>query len=244
MAIIIPSASAVSLPSFFDEPCSGSPTNVAICEGVNSINDELEAQIVNINLLNATANDFSDALSDAIDVQVLINATAIDNDDRLDAILFNSTSFNGTSFEEVDIEQALQDLDIGSLESSVSTLQSQTSTLETDHDTDIAAIHEPIDVVNRNIAVGPLPVPQLNTDYTAICNQGSQTKIFGSGVATLTNGVNTTSNVPELIVGTIGGNVTVDYTTTYLTFKMTVTNPDDITGLTGEAYVTCLTYPN
>jgi len=240
LAIIIPSAYAVTLPStYFDEPCSGNPTNTIICEGVNLLNDELEAQILRINSLNATDIDFTVILEEAIEDQVVINATAVDNDQRLDDILFNSTSFNGTSFIEVDSEQSIQDADIITLESNVSTLQSTTTTQQSEID----AIHEHIDVINRNIASGPLPVPQLETDYTAICNDGSQTKIVGSGIGTLTNGVNTTSNVPELVVGTIG-NVTVNYTDTRLTFKMTVTNPNDITGLTGEAFLTCVTYPN
>lgn len=273
LAIVVPSASAVSLPSFFDEPCSGNPTNTLICEGVNLINDELEAQILRINSINATqilqgidigtlqgnitsldsrltttesevtsingvdsenANDITAINATLIDVGL----ETLDNTQRVDGILFNSTSFNGTSFIEVDAEQSVQDADISSLQSSVSSVQTQANT----HDTDIAAIHEHVDVVNRNIAIGPLPVPQLMTDYTAICNDGSQTKIPGSEIATLTNGVNTTSNIPELVVGTL--DVIVNYTDTRLTFKMTVTNANNVTGLSGEAYVTCLTYPN
>lgn len=245
LAVIIPTASAVVLPStLFDEPCGGSPAITQICEGVNLLNDEVEAQILRLDSLNSTAISLNIDILAAESDQDIINATAVNNDERLDDILFNSTGINATSFIEVDDDQIVQDINISNLESSVTTLQSQTATIENTHEVDLAAIHEHVDVVNRNIASGPLPVPQLETDYTAICNDGSQTKIVDSGVGTLTNGVNTTSNIPELIVGTIGGNVTVNYTDTRLTFKMTVTNPDDITGLTGEAFLTCVTYPN
>lgn len=241
---MISSASAVTLPSFFDEPCSmGNPTSIAICEGVNAINDALEGVQANVTSIDTR---LTTAESHINGHHLGTEVIALDNDQRLDDILFNSTSINATSFVKVDAVQQIQNIDISSLESSVSTQQSQISSLQsttTTQQSEIDAIHEPIDVINRNIAIGPLPVPQLETDYTAICNAGSQTKIPGSGIGTLTNGVNTTSNIPELIVGTIA-NVTVDYTDTRLTFKMTVTNPDDITGLTGEAFLTCVTYPN
>lgn len=254
--IVVPSSYAVTLPStYFDEPCSGNPTNTIICEGVNLVNDAVISlnvtqiqQGIDISILQGNVTSNLDLINEHhLEEEVLTlqgNVTSLDtvtsdNTILLNNILLNSTSFNGTSFLEVDDEQFIQDTDINTLESNVSTLQSTTNTQQDEID----AIHEHIDVVNRNIAIGPLPVPQLETDYTAICNDGSQTKIVGSGVGTLTNGVNTTSNIPELIVGTIA-NVTVNYTDTRLTFKMTVTNPDDITGLTGEAFLTCVTYPN
>ena len=74
LIIVVPSAYAVTLPSFFDEPCSGSPTNTAICEGVNAINDELEAQILRINSINATQ------ILQGTDISILQgNITSIDN---------------------------------------------------------------------------------------------------------------------------------------------------------------------
>ncbi len=266
LAVIIPSSYAVTLPStFFDEPCGGNPTNTVICEGVNAINDELEAQIVNIMSLNATqilqGTAIDDNTADISTVNGTLNAHVInflsanvtltedvietdDNTLRLDDILFNSTSINATSFLEVRIEQIIQDVNINTLESNVSTIQGQISSLQSTtntQQTEINAIHEHVDVVNQNVAIGPLPVPQLETDYTALCNEGFQVKIPGSEIATLTNGVNTTSNIPELIVGTLG--VTVEYTDTRQAFKMTVTNPDDVTGLSGVVTITCLTYP-
>lgn len=62
LAIPVVVASAVDLPTFFDEPCiDGSPRDQAICIGVNTINDEQELQDIRITdnesdiaVLNAT----------------------------------------------------------------------------------------------------------------------------------------------------------------------------------------------
>ena len=261
MIVVVPSAYAVTLPSFFDEPCSGSPTSVAICEGVNAVNTELEAKILRINSINATQ------ILQGIDIGILQgNVTSLDtrlttaeghidfhhegieietenNTSMLNEILLNSTSINATSFIAVSAEQSVQDTSIGSLQSTTISLQSEVSTLQSTTTTqqgEIDSIHGHVDVVNLNTAIGPLP-SQVETDYTALCNDGSQVKIPGSANATLTNGVNTTSNIPEQIIGTL--DVDVEYIETRQTFKMTVTNNNNATGLFGIVTVTCLTFP-
>lgn len=172
LIIVVPSSAyAVTLPSFFDEPCSGSPTNTAICEGVNLINDELEAQILRINSLNDTQ------ILQGTDITILQgNITSIDNRVTT-AEIHILNHHNGIEPDVATLQGNVTNLDTttsdntSDIQSVNSTLTVEINATQSTHDVDVSELQALIDEL-ESIAAGTV----INVNDVIPYKDGGQTR--------------------------------------------------------------------
>ena len=126
---------------------------------------------------------------------------------------------------------------IESISSTISSIQSTISQIQSDI-ANHAIIHNEI---KRSSSVSNITGTQTYI-FNALCIEGAEHALKESELGIVTNGTDTISNVESLNVGNL--TVSVEFESVANGITMEVTNSQNLTGVTGELYVTCLNYSN